>query len=111
MPAPEEQQPASPVVASSRTIDIATSLVLLAFAALLAFDNWRTGMSWDATGPQAGYFPFYLSVILAGACVYGLLKEFRSRNEASAIFVTRDQLWRVVQVFVPTVLFCVLTQW
>ena len=64
MSAPEEQEPASPVIATSRTIDIATSLVLVAFAALLAYDNWRTGMSWDATGPQAGYFPFYLSLVL-----------------------------------------------
>ena len=34
---------------------------------LLGFDNWRTGMGWATDGPQAGYLPFYLSVILAGA--------------------------------------------
>src|SRR3954467_5058006 len=111
MSAPEEQQPASPVVATSRTIDIATSLVLLAFAALLAYDNWRTGMSWDATGPQAGYFPFYLSVVLAAACLYGLVKEVLARKHASETFVTREQFRRVAQVFVPTLLFCVLMQW
>jgi len=52
-------------VTTSRTVDVAVSFLLLAFAALLAFDNWRT--AWvDSTGPQAGYFPFYLSVILGG---------------------------------------------
>jgi putative tricarboxylic transport membrane protein len=86
-------------------------LLLLALAALLAFDNRRTGMSWDSTGPQAGYFPFYLSVILALACLFGIFKEFRARRQQSATFVTRDQLRRVVQVFVPTLLFCVLTQY
>jgi len=111
MSAPEEQQPASPVVASSRTIDIATSLVLLAFAALLAYDNWRTGMSWDATGPQAGYFPFYLSLVLAGASVYGIVKEIIARRAASEPFVRRAQLQRVLQVLAPTVAFCVLMQW
>ena len=111
MPAPEEQQPASPVVATSRTIDIATSLVLLAFAALLAYDNWRTGMSWDATGPQAGYFPFYLSLVLAGASVYGIAKEIIARRAASEPFVRREQLHRVLQVLAPTVAFCVLMQW
>ncbi len=54
----------SPAVTSNRAVDIVVSFLLLALAALLAFDNWRTGMGWDATGPQAGYFPFYLSVIL-----------------------------------------------
>jgi ABC-type polysaccharide/polyol phosphate export permease len=101
----------SPAVTTHRTADVVTSLLLLAFAALLAYDNWRTGMGWDATGPQAGYFPFYLSVVLAGACLWGLAKEFLARKAAAETFVTRDQLRRVMQVFVPTLLFCLLTQW
>ena len=111
MSAPEEQEPASPVVATSRTVDIATSLVLLALAALLAFDNWRTGMSWDATGPQAGYFPFYLSLILAGASLWGIGKEIRARRTAGKPFVRCEQLQRVLQVLAPTIAFCVLMQW
>ncbi len=101
----------SPAVTSNRAVDIVVSFLLLALAALLAFDNWRTGMGWDATGPQAGYFPFYLSVILAGASLWGLAREFLARKQASGTFVTREQLRRVLQVFAPTLLFCVLTQW
>ena len=110
--APEhEAQPDSPAVASTRAVDIAVSALLLAFAGLLAFDNWRTGMSWDSTGPQAGYFPFYLSLILGGACLYGLAKEYLARRTASEAFVTGEQFGRVARVFVPTLLFCVLMQW
>jgi hypothetical protein len=101
----------SPAVATRRTVDVVVSFLLLALALLLAFDNWRTGMSWDSTGPQAGYFPFYLSVILAGACLYGIGKEFLARGQARETFVTRDQLRRVLQVFGPTLLFCLATQW
>jgi putative tricarboxylic transport membrane protein len=101
----------SPTLSSTRTVEIVVSLLLLALAALLAFDNWRTGMSWDSTGPQAGYFPFYLSVVLAAACLYGLVKEFLARRQPSGTFVTLDQFRRVVQVFLPTLLFCVLMQW
>ncbi len=101
----------SPAVTTKRTTEIAVSLLLLALAMLLAFDNWRTGMGWDSTGPQAGYFPFYLSVILAAASLYGLAREFLARGEGSEAFVTRDQLRRVLQVFVPTLLFCLFTQW
>ena len=96
---------------SSRVVDIAVSLLLLALAALLAFDNWRTGMGWDSTGPQAGYFPFYLSVILGAACVYGLVKELMARREPNEVFVTHEQFGRVLQVFWPTLAFCLLTQW
>src|SRR5216684_9341201 len=96
----------SPSVITSRVVDAVVSLLLLAFAALLAFDNWRTGMGWDSTGPQAGYFPFYLSVILGAACIYGLVKEFLARKGAEEVFVTREQLRRVLQVFAPTLAFC-----
>jgi putative tricarboxylic transport membrane protein len=101
----------SPAVATKRTVDIAVSLLLLALATLLGFDNWRTGMGWDSTGPQAGYFPFYLSVILAAACLWGVVKEFLARKDASGTFVTRAQLRRVMQVFVPTLFFCLAMQW
>ena len=96
---------------SNRAVDIVVSLALLAFAALLGYDNWRTGISWDATGPQPGYFPFYLALILAGACVYGTVKEILARKEPSETFVTREQFARVLQVFLPTLAFCLLTQW
>ncbi len=96
---------------SSRAVEVVVYLLLLVLAGLLAFDNWRTGMGWDSTGPQAGYFPFYLSMILAAASLYGLAREFVSRKQASDPFVTREQFWRVLQVFLPTLAFCLLTQW
>jgi len=100
----------SPAVASTGTVDVVVSLLLLALALTLGWDNWRTGIAWDSTGPQAGYFPFYLSMILAGASLYGLVAASLSRKEASETFVTRAQLRRVMAVFVPTLLFCLATQ-
>src|SRR5262249_29167742 len=101
----------SPPVASKRSVELAVYLCLLALAALLAFDNWRTGMGWESTGPKAGYFPFYLSLILAGASLFGIAKELFARAKQSEAFVTRDQLGRVLQVLAPTIAFCLLTQW
>ena len=98
-------------VVGTRSVDVAVYLILIAFAALLAFDNWRTGMSWEADGPQAGYFPFYLSVILAAASLYGLISNLLTQSGPGATFVTGEQFRRVMQVFVPTLLFCALMQW
>ncbi len=100
----------SPGVTDVSTMEIVVSLLLLALALLLGFDNWRTGVGWDSTGPQPGYFPFYLSVILGGASLYGLAAAWLKRREASETFVTRAQLRRVMAVFVPTLLFCLATQ-
>lgn len=106
--APEEN---SPAVADNRTVEAVVMVLLFALAVLLGWDNWRTGASWDDTGPQAGYFPFYLSIILGGGSLYGLVSVLVKRGEASETFVTRAQLRRVMQVFVPTFLFCFAMQW
>jgi hypothetical protein len=101
----------SPPVVQRRTVEMIAMALLLALAGLMGFDNWRTGMSWASDGPQAGYFPFYLSVILGLAAAFGLVAAARDGAAAGEAFVTRDQLRRVAQVFVPTLAFCVLTQW
>jgi putative tricarboxylic transport membrane protein len=101
----------SPAVTSTRAVEVAVYLVLLALALVLGFDNWRSGAGWASDGPQAGYLPFYLCLILAGASLFGLLMAFLKRMDEAKTFVTRDQLRRVLQVFVPTFLFCLLTQW
>src|ERR1041384_1171544 len=96
----------SPPAAAKSSVDLVVYFCLLALAALLAFDNWRTGMGWESTGPKAGYFPFYLSLILAGASLFGIVKGLAARAKESETFVNRDQLGRVLQVLAPTVAFC-----
>ena len=106
--APEDD---SPAVTTTRTAEVVVYLLLLGLALLLGFDNWRSGMGWAKDGPQSGYLPFYLCVILAGASLFGLGVVFLRRKDVAKTFVTRDQLRRVLQVFVPTFLFCLAMQW
>lgn len=106
--APDEN---SPAVTNTRTVEAVVMVLLFGLAVLLGWDNWRTGASWDSTGPQAGYFPFYLSIILGGAALYGLAGIAIKRTEGLETFVTRAQLRRVMQVFVPTLMFCLAMQW
>src|SRR2546430_15563009 len=107
-PAPADNSPAA---TTTRTVEVVVYLLLLALAIVLGFDNWRSGMGWAKDGPQSGYVPFYLCVILAGASVYGLGAALLRQSPDDDTFVTRDQLRRVMQVFVPTFLFVVCVQW
>jgi putative tricarboxylic transport membrane protein len=100
----------SPAVTDTRSVESVTCVLLFGLALLLGYDNWRTGIGWDSTGPQAGYFPFYLSVILGAASLYGLVAVLLTRKESAETFVTRAQLRRVMAVFIPTLLFCLATQ-
>ena len=110
------EEPAAPVqddraVVGSRSVDIVVTLLLLALACLLGWDSWRLGAGWESDGPQAGYFPFYLSVLLGAASLFGLGTALVRRAEADEPFVTRDQFRRVLQVLVPTFLFVLLIQY
>lgn len=108
---PTAPEPDSPAVTSVRTVELVTMVALFALAVVLGYDNWNTGASWDSTGPQAGYFPFYLSIILAGASLFGFVSVLLKSQQGIETFVTRAQLRRVMQVFVPTLLFCLTMQW
>jgi putative tricarboxylic transport membrane protein len=101
----------SPAVTTTRAVEVVVYLLLLGFALLLGFDNWRSGAGWASDGPQSGYLPFYLCIILGGASLYGLGVVFLQRGNEDKTFVTRAQARRVLQVFVPTFLFCLFTQW
>ena len=108
---PDAPDDSSPAVAATRSVEIAVYVVLLALALLLGYDNWKSGAGWAKDGPQSGYLPFYLSVILGGASLFGLFLALRTPRQSSKTFVTRDQLRRVLQVFVPTFAFVALMQW
>ena len=109
---PDEPPDDSPDLTSTRSVEIGALAVLLAFAALMVWDNWRTGASWESTGPQAGYFPFYVAIILGAACIWGIGREIvMMRRTPSEGFVTRNQMKRVLAVLVPTVLFVPVTSW
>lgn len=97
-------------VVGGRSVDIVILLFILGLALLLGWDSWRIGMSWADDGPQAGYFPFYLSLLMGAASAYGLVSAYQARRAADEAFVTRQQFGRVMQVFVPSFVFCLLTQ-
>jgi putative tricarboxylic transport membrane protein len=108
---PTAPEPDSPSVVSTRAVEIVACLLLLALAVILGLDNYRTGIGWDSTGPEPGYFPFYLSVVLAAASLYGIAVTLLAETKVDDTFVTRAQLRRVMAVFVPTLLFVVCVQY
>ena len=97
-------------IAKSRNVDIVVLVLLLALAGLLGWDSTRVGNAWGDDGPQAGYFPFYLSVLMGVACIFGLARLLAAPGGSSQGFINRHQFVRVIQVFVPTLAFVIVTE-
>mgnify|MGYP006292105843 CR=1 FL=1 len=55
----------APAAASYRSLEVVTAAFLFALGALLITDSRRIGTGWADDGPQAGYFPFYIGLILS----------------------------------------------
>ena len=92
----------------TRWPELSVALLMLAVAALIISDSVRVGITWADDGPKAGYFPFYIGVLLAlssGWVALGQLLRWRTDNEE---FAERSQLARVVAILVPTVIYVVL---
>jgi hypothetical protein len=91
-----------------RTADLTTALILIAGGALVIWDALRLGIGWGSDGPQSGFFPFWLSVLLIGACAVIAMQAYRRTRDRP--FVTRQQLRPVLTTLLPSAGFVVLTQ-
>ena len=52
---------------STRTMEITVALLIMGLGAVVMYDSWRIGARWGEYGPQAGYFPFYVGVMIFAA--------------------------------------------
>ena len=91
-----------------RTADLVTASILILLGGVVIFDAVRLGIGWGTDGPKSGFFPFWLAVIMVVACGIIILQALRrSSNE---VFVTREQLGPVLQVFWPAAAMVLLTR-
>jgi hypothetical protein len=90
--------------ASHRAVDLFAAGAIMALAALVMFDSQRLGAKWAFDGPQAGYFPFYIGLILFVSSAANFVNALRSKN-LGKIFVDSQQFRSVLAIFVPSAIY------
>jgi putative tricarboxylic transport membrane protein len=118
----------SRTVISVRAMEIAVCIAFLVLSAIVIQDSLRVGAGWaEDEGPRAGYFPFYIGVIMAIASLVVLVRTIlqgmqeRRANPADgggrrqakgtadgAPFVTSEALKRVLLVLIPIIVYVVV---
>ena len=96
---------------SVRTAEIVVAGIFIALGAIVIFDSLRLGASWGADGPQAGYFPFYVGVIICIASAVTLVQAIIMPREKSGSFVDVQALKAVMSVLVPAAVYVSLIGW
>ena len=75
------------------------------------YDSVRLGARWAEDGPQAGYFPFYIGVLVCLSALVNLGSALFSRKHAGRDFVELDKLKLVLAVLVPASVYVATIGW
>ena len=95
-------------VGSMRVWEVAVAVFFLVFGAIIVWDSRRLGSAWASDGPQAGYFPFYIGVIIIISSVANLLSALNSGAKGDKPFVRRGQVRMVLTVMIPSIVYVFL---
>jgi len=104
--APEAEEASA---ASKRTLEIVTAVFFLLVGSVVMWDSSRIGAGWGSDGPQSGYFPFYIGLLMNLASAVNLLLALKSSKAES--FVSKPAVKLVLAIFLPCLVYVAAMQW
>ncbi|MEW5865136.1 MAG: tripartite tricarboxylate transporter TctB family protein [Pseudomonadota bacterium] len=94
-----------------KSAEVAVAALFIAFGAVVIADSVRLGFRWVEDGPQPGYFPFYVGLIICVAGLVNLVRGLVLPAAKNGAFVEVGQLKLVLSVLVPTAVYAALIGW
>ena len=90
--------------------EAAIAALVLAFGLVVLVGSRNLGSGWTSDGPGAGYFPFYIGLILCVSAAGILVQALAGNKRDTRIFVDREQLKRVLVVLIPAAVYVLAIQ-
>jgi hypothetical protein len=103
---PEAERTGVPTFA----VEAAVAALVLAFGLLVLFGSRKLGSGWTSDGPGAGYFPFYIGLILCISGAGTLYQSLLGKKRNMEIFVDGEQIKRVLVVLIPAAVYVLAIQ-
>lgn len=105
----QHDTPSGPALVSRRGLEVAVALLALAFGASIIFGALEYDVGWGERGPEPGYFPFWMGVLVFVGAIGALFEALFSRRFADAsTAITTDQAHRIAAFLLPIVGFLVV---
>ena len=96
---------------SMRTVDIVVALLVFTLGAIVVFDSYRLGSKWGSDGPQSGYFPFYIGLLVCIASLVTLAQSLFTKSDDRGLFVTWGPFKLVLTVLIPAAVYVIGVQY
>lgn len=87
-------------------VEIGVTALTTLFGAIVIVGSLQVGIGWGLEGPKAGFFPFYLGVLIVIASAINFVQIMIARSDA--LFAEWSQLKQVLAVVVPTTIYVAL---
>jgi hypothetical protein len=82
-------------------VDAVIALFVVLLGATVLYGSRKLGSEWTSDGPGAGYFPFYIGLVLTISGVGILYQALFTKEKNTEVFVDKEQLIRVLSVLLP----------
>ena len=92
---------------SKRLMDIIVAALMMLFGAVVMVESYELGAGWSPTGPESGYFPFYVGLLILVSSTATVVATLFTRSPDRASFVEPRQFKLVLQVLIPATVFVV----
>jgi putative tricarboxylic transport membrane protein len=89
---------------SHRRVEVGVAAFMALLALIGIYGSIKVGIGWASDGPGAGFFPFYVSLIVLISCVINVMSALAIPDKGR-LFAEWGQLRQVVSVLVPTVVY------
>lgn len=89
-----------------RSVEIGVALMMAAFGGAVMLGSLEVGIDWGAEGPRAGFFPFYVGLVIVLSSAVNLVKA-AIETDRRWVFASFEQLRSVMSVVIPTAVYVV----
>jgi hypothetical protein len=93
-----------------RWMELVVAGLFVLLGAIVIKDSFRTGFRWGTDGPEPGYFPFYIGLILVSGAIWVAIQTMLKWNKdgGTETFSTVDEFKLVLKMLVPTIVYVVV---
>jgi putative tricarboxylic transport membrane protein len=93
-----------------KSVEIGVAVAIAVFAIIVIIGSLQVGIRWGAEGPRAGFFPFYVGLLILIATAVNLVRVLAEHSDRR-LFAEWRQLAKVMSVLVPTATYVALIPW
>ena len=92
-----------------RHVEMGVAAAMAALGAIAIVGSLKVGTGWGAEGPRAGFFPFWIGLIVVLTSVYNLGRAYMARS--GKLFAEWGQIRQVLKVVWPLAVYVAVIPW